>query len=137
MSEYSKEEIAIILQAAEILNKHDSSGKLNVSQFCQEADISRKNAYKHKKKFDFSLRTRDQELRRLEEIVRQLQKKLEYTELRARDADLYWELRNILVALNDDYKKNGPGKTPKRLELIESYNKISSSLGLAPLSCWE
>ena len=137
MTDYSKEEIALILQAAEILKKNESGQKINISEFCQEADISRKNAYKHKKKVDFSLNTRDQQIRRLEQIVAQLQEKLKNTELRAQEADLYWELRNILVALNDDYKKNGPGRTPPRQKLIDSFNSISSSLGLEPLSCWE
>ena len=67
----------------------------------------------------------------------QLQKKLKNTELQAQDADLYREVRNILVALNDDYKKNGPGRTLGRLKLIEAYNNVSDSLGLEPLSCWE
>jgi len=137
MSEYSKEEIALILQAAEILKKKESRQKLNISEFCQEADISRKNAYKHKKKFDFSQHTRDQQIQQLQEIVTQLQEKLKSAELAAEDAELYRELRNILVALNDDYKKNGPGRTLKRLKLIESYNNVSSSLGLELLNCWE
>jgi|GEM_PF-2082072 len=137
MADYTKEEIALILQAAEILKKNHSSLKINVSAFCQEAVISRKNAYKHKKKFDFSVSSREEKIKELEAVIEQLEHKLQLAELRAADADLYWELRNILVALNHDYKKKGPGQTPQRLRLIAAYNKISNLLGLESLSCWE
>ncbi len=45
MSTYTKEEVALVLQTAELLNKKGSSEKINISQFCREAQISRKNAY--------------------------------------------------------------------------------------------
>jgi hypothetical protein len=137
MADYTHEEIALILQAAEILKNNQSSLKINVSAFCEEADISRKNAYKHKKKFDFSVKSREEKIKELERIIEQLEHKRQLAELRAQDADLYWELRNILVALNQDYKKKGPGQTAARLKLIAAYNKISSLLGLESLSCWE
>jgi hypothetical protein len=137
MPDYTKKEIALILQAAEILKKNQSALKINVSAFCEEAVISRKNAYKHKKKFDLSVESRAAKIKQLETLIEQLQDKLQLAELRAQDADLYWELRNILVALNQDYKKKGPGKLPKRLQLINEYNRISSLLGLESLSCWE
>jgi len=137
MSEYSQEEIALILQAAAILQQHDFSQKINVSKFCQAAEISRKNAYKHKQQFDLARHSRDQQLQQLEARLAQLQEQLKLAERRAEDADLYWELRNILVALNEDYKKKGPGQTPRRRQLIAAYNRIADSRGLAPLSCWE
>jgi hypothetical protein len=137
MSEYSQEEIALILQAAAILKQHDFSQQLNVSQFCREAKISRKNAYKHKQHFDLAQHSRDQQLQQLQARLDQLEAQLKLAERRAADADLYWELRNILVALNADYKKKGPGQTPRRRQLIGAYNRIADSLGLAPLSCWE
>jgi hypothetical protein len=137
MSEYSQEEIALILQAAAILKQHDFSQKINVSKFCREAEISRKNAYKHKQQFDFARHSRDQQLQQQEALIAQLQEQLKLVERRAEDADLYWELRQILVALNADYKKKGPGQTRKRRQLINAYNRIAGSRGLAPLSCWE
>ena len=54
MSDYSKKEIALVLKTAELLRKKHSSELINVSQFCKEAGISRKNAYKHKQNIDFS-----------------------------------------------------------------------------------
>jgi len=135
MADYTKEEIAAVLYASEILNKKQSGEKINISAFCQEAGISRKNAYKHKNKL-----APEKQKEQLEELIKQLEetaKKLEHAEQQAKEADLNWQCRNILVELNADYKKNGSGKTPRRLKLIENYNKISNLLGLKPLSCWE
>jgi len=129
MPECTPEEMALILRTAEVLKKYHFSHQINISKLCQEADISRKNAYKHKKKFDFSLRTRDQNIRCLEQIVAQLQEKLKNAELRAQEADLYWELRNVLVALNnDDKKKSGPdAQAPKAYRRLQQRFKLSGS----------
>jgi hypothetical protein len=135
MADYTKEEIAIVLSASEILNKKKSGEKINVSSFCQEAGISRKNAYKHK-----NTHAPQKQKEKLDELINEMEetaKKLEHAQKQANEADLNWQCRNILVELNADYKKNGPGKTPKRLKLIENYNRISSLLGLEPLCCWE
>lgn len=137
MADYTKEEIARILQTSEILKRKDSAFKINISAFCKEAIISRKNAYKHKKNYDLSIKSRKDKVKELEAANEQLEHKLQLAEVRARDADLYWELRNILVALNTDSKKKGSGQTPQRLRLINAYNKISNSLGLEPLSSWK
>jgi len=137
MSEYTKEEISEILRTAEILKGKGSSQKFNISEFCQEAGISRKNAYKHKKKIDPSLSAFERKVQRLESEKEDLKHKLHHAEKRANEADLYWQCRTILVELNRDYKKNGAGRTPRRLELIDNYNKISDLLGFEPLSCWE
>lgn len=137
MSDYTKEEISEILRMAEILKKKGSGQKLNISAFCKEAGISRKNAYKHKKKIDPSLEASEQKIRHLEHEKEDLEHKLHHAEKRAREADLFWQCRCILVELNRDYKKKGPGRTPRRLKLIDDYNKISSLLGFEPLSCWE
>jgi hypothetical protein len=137
MSDYTKEEISEILRTAEILKKKGSSQKLNISEFCKEARISRKNAYKHKKKINPSLEAFEQKVQRLKNEKEDLEKKLHHSEKRAREADLYWQCRCILVELNRDYKKNGHGRTPRRLKLIDDYNRISGLLGFEPLSCWE
>jgi len=50
MPECTPEEMALILRTAEVLKKYHFSYQINISKLCQEADISRKNAYKHKKK---------------------------------------------------------------------------------------
>jgi len=137
MSDYTKEEISEILRVAEVLNKKGSSQKLNISKFCKEAGISRKNAYKHKKKIDPGLSAFEKKVQLLENDKEDLEHKLHHAEKRAHEADLYWQCRCILVELNRDYKKNGPGRTPRRLELIDDYNRISGLLGFEPLSCWE
>lgn len=135
MTDYTKEEIAAVIRVSEILNKRKSSEKINVSEFCKEAGISRKNAYKHKNKL-----APEKQEEKINALIAELEAaatKLELAEKRAKEADLNWQCRNILVELNADYKKNGPGKMPKRLKLIENYNRISGLLGLDPLCCWE
>ena len=133
----TKQEVAAILHAAEILQRKGFSEKINVSRFCEEAGISRKNAYKHKKNINVTVDSLEQKIHASEQQKEQIQSKLKHAEKRAREADLYWELRNILVALNNDRKKNGPDWTVKRQELIDNYNNISTLLGLEPLDCWD
>lgn len=137
MSIFSKEEIAAVLHAAEILKQKGSDEKINVSQFCREAGISRKNAYKHKKNIYPDASSLEEKLRRIEQEKAEIEKKLAHVEKRAREADLYWELRNILVALNRDVKKNGAARTRKQLQLTDEYNRISALLGLEPHNFWE
>ena len=136
MSQYTKEDISAVLHAAEILNKNNSGQKINISQFCKEAGISRKNAYKHKNKINISVAGLEQQIQQLEAAKEQIEQQLEQAQLRAREADLYWECRSILVALNRDNKKKGQGQTKKHRQLIADYNRISSLLGFEPLSCW-
>jgi hypothetical protein len=109
MATYSKQQIALVLQAAETLNQKGSSQKINVSTFCREAGISRKNAYKHKNNIDTSQRHLEQKFQQLELQNQQLRQKLGLAEARAREADLHSELRQILVALHDDIKKKETG----------------------------
>ena len=137
MPTFSKEEISAILHAAEILSKKDSSEKINISRFCKEAGISRKNAYKHKKNIDISIPSFEEKIQQLEQEKSETENKLFHAEKRAREADLYWELRNILVAFNRDTKKNGLVRNPKQQQLSDEYNRISSLLGLEPHNFWE
>lgn len=137
MSTYSKEEIAAVLQVAEILNKKGCGEKINISRFCNEAGISRKNAYKHKNNIDLSVPSLEEKVRQLEQKKAEVENKLHHAEMRAREADLYWQLRNILVALNRDVKKNGPIRSPKQLRLSDEYNRIMVSLGHEPHDFWD
>jgi hypothetical protein len=137
MSACSKEEISAVLHAAEILKRNGFSEQINVSRFCEQAGISRKNAYKHKKKINVSVDSLEQKVRHLQQEKHEIADKLELAEKRAREADLYWELRNILVALNHDAKKNKRARSGKRQELINEYNRISALLGLEPLGSWD
>jgi cell shape-determining protein MreC len=109
MAIYTKQEIAVVLQAAETLNQKGSSQKIKVSTFCREAGISRKNAYKHKNNIDSSQRHREQKFQQLELDNQQLREKLGLAEARAGEADLHSELRQILVARHDDIKKKETG----------------------------
>jgi hypothetical protein len=128
MSHYSKQEIAAVLQAAEILNQKGASEKINISQFCREAAISRKNAYKHKHNIDNSQDSLKARLAQLEQQNIQLEQQLKLAQLKARDADLY----NDCLGFLREYNLNK--KNPKRQrQLIESYNKLARSHGLKPL----
>jgi DNA primase large subunit len=126
MATYSKQEIALVLQAAETLNQKGSSQKINVSTFCREAGISRKNAYKHKNNIDLSQNILEEQMQQLELDNQQLREKLKLAEARAGEADLYSELRNILVALHDDIKKNEAGSIARQPGLIKSSNSIGN-----------
>jgi len=137
MSTFTREEIATILQTAELLKQKGSKQRFNIAEFCREAGISRKNAYKHKKAINLSPGAFEEKLKQLEEQITRIQEKLEKAEKRAQDADIYWEVRNILVALNNDIKKNGPGWTLKRQKLTDRYNSIMISLGQKPHDFWD
>ena len=109
MATYSKQEISLVLNAAETLNQKGSSQKINVSTFCGEAGISRKNAYKHKNNIDLSQNVLEEKMQQLELDNQQLREKLKLAQDRATEADLHSELRQVLVALHDDIKKNETG----------------------------
>jgi len=128
MSDYTKKEIALVLQTAELLNKKQSAEHINVSQFCKEVGISRKNAYKHKNNIDFSEEASQARVSELEKAKSEIEHKLELAEARIQDVDLKDELIGFLREYNLN-KKN-----PKRQrELIESYNKLAASHGLTCL----
>jgi len=125
MATYSKQEIALVLKAAEALNQQGSSQKINVATFCQEAGISRKNAYKHKNHIDLCQGALEGKIQQLESDNQQLREKLKLAEARATEADLHSELRQILVALHDDIKKNETGSIARQ----PGRTKSSSSIG--------
>jgi len=125
MATYSKQQIALVLHAAETLNQQGSSQQINVSSFCREAGISRKNAYKHKNNIDLSQAALEQQMQQLESDNQQLREKLKLAEAGATEADLHSELRQILVARHDDIKKNETGSIARQPGRIKS----SSSIG--------
>lgn len=126
MATYSKQKIALVLKAAEILNQLGSSQKINVSTFCREAGISRKNAYKHKNNIDLSPGALEERMHQLELDNQQLRDKLKLAEARAAEADLHSELRQILVALHDDIKKNATGSIARQPGRIKSSSNIGN-----------
>lgn len=136
MAKFSKEEIALVLQAAEILNKKGSNAKINISQFCREAGISRKNAYKHKKNTEDSQATLKEQIEVIAKEKAQVEDKLKLAETRANEVDLYSGCNEVLVKAIKHNKKNLNG-TKRQKQLIEAYNKIAESHGLEPLNFWE
>lgn len=126
MATYSKQQIALVLNAAETLNQQGSSQQINVSTFCREAGISRKNAYKHKNNIDLSQHALEGKIQQLESDNQQLREKLKLAEARATEADLHSELRQILVALHDDIKKNEAGSIARRQSRIKSSNNAGN-----------
>lgn len=126
MATYTKQQIALVLHTAELLKQKGSSQTINISTFCGEAAISRKNAYKHKNNIDLSQQKLEQQLQQLKLDNQQLREKLELAEDRAREADLYSELRQILVALHDDIKKNETGSIVRQQRLIDSSTSIGN-----------
>ena len=133
MSEYTKEDISAILHTAELLNKKGSVQKINISEFCKEAGISRKNAYKHKNNIEISESTYQERIAKLEEDKSQIEQKLELAEARASEADLHSNCREFLKQYLRDNKKN----PRRRKELINNYNRVAVSHGLEPLNFWE
>ena len=129
MSTYTKEEIALVLQIAELLKTKGSSLKINVSQFCKEANISRKNAYKHKNKIDTSPEAYEAKLDGLEKETAQLKEQLRLAEMRAKETDLHSDCREFLKQYVKDKKKNPAA----RKKYIENYNKLAVLHGLTPL----
>lgn len=125
MATYSKQQIALVLKAAETLNQQGSSQKINVSTFCREAGISRKNAYKHKNNIDLSQNVVEETMQQLELDNQQLREQLKLALARATEADLHSELRQILVARHDDIKKNETGSIARQ----PGRTKSSSSIG--------
>lgn len=128
MSEYTKEEIALVLKAAELLKNKQSTEHINVSQFCKEAGISRKNAYKHKNKIDFSEEAYQARVLELEKAIGEIEQKLELAEVRLQDADLKDDLLGFLREYN--LNKKNPNR---QKELIENYNKLALCHGLKRL----
>ena len=136
MSKYTKEEVALVLKTAELLNKKGSSEKINISQFCSEAQISRKNAYKHKKNIEDSNATLREQIEAIAKEKAQIKDKLKLAETRAKEVDLYSGCNEVLVKAIKHNKKNLNG-TKRQKQLIEAYNKIADSHGLEPLNFWE
>ncbi len=126
MATYTKQQIALVLQTAELLKQKGSSQTINISTFCREAAISRKNAYKHKNNIDLSQSCLEEKIQQLEWDNQQLREKLKLAEARAREADLYSELRQILIALHDDIKKNETGSIVRQQRLIDSSTSIGN-----------
>lgn len=126
MATYTKQQIALVLHTAELLKQKGSSQTINISTFCREAAISRKNAYKHKNNMDLSQSCLEEKIQQLEFENQQLHEKLELAEARAREADLYSELRQILVALHDDIKKNETGSIVRQQRLTDSSTSIGN-----------
>jgi hypothetical protein len=134
---WSYEEIAQVLKAAELLKRKGSTIKLNVSAFCHQIGLSRKNAYKHKRHFEQNTDHLRQQLAELKEAHSHDSEKIRLLETRLAEAEKHEKLRLVLHDLVQDYQKKEPGWTPRRQRLLDESNRISASLGLEPLSLWD
>lgn len=105
MLTYDKAEVSVVLHAAEILRKYQTKIQINVSQFCEQIGISRKNAYKHKNKNELENQQLKQENEQLKLENTELKKQLKQNDDKGKDADLYKDCLDILTALNEDKKK--------------------------------
>jgi hypothetical protein len=128
MSNFTPDEIAQTLQTAELLKEKGSSQKINVQQFCEEAGISRKNAYKHKN-------NRSPEA--FQEVIDSLQQAKETAEEQlklalklAEQADVYKRLFDLSVLIRLEAKKNNFRLTERRRKLIDEFNSIAGSHGI-------
>lgn len=133
-SPWTSEEIAQILKAAELFRQKGATQKFNVAAFCDEVGISRKNAYKHKKKYENTLSGLQLQLEALlkqhdcdAEKIRLLQERVE-------QVDMNEKLRLVMRELIVDYQKKDSGRMPRRQRLIDKYNRLSKSLGQEPLN---
>ena len=132
MSTYTKEEIALVLQIAELLKTKGSSLKINVSQFCKEANISRKNAYKHKNRH--SPETVEARIASLEKTNEALEAQLKLAMMQAEKADVYKKLFDLSVLIRLEAKKNNFRLTERRRQLIDEFNKTAGSNGIKLLN---
>lgn len=129
MSDFTPDEIAQILQVAELLKEKGSSQKINVQQFCEEAGISRKNAYKHKN--NRSPEAVKAKIASLEKAKGTIEEQLKLAMMQAQEADLYKYLFDLSVEIRvEDAKKNDDQPTEKLKKLIDEFNSIAGSHGI-------
>jgi hypothetical protein len=128
MSDFTPDEIAQILKTAELLRDKGSSQKINVQQFCEEAGISRKNAYKHKN--NRSQEAVDAKIVSLEKANEALEAQLKLAMMQAEQADVYKRLFDLAVKIRVEGKKN----EQRRRQLIDEFNKIAGSHGIKLLN---
>jgi len=124
MSDFTSDEIAQILQTAKLLREKGSSQKINVQQFCEEAGISRKNAYKHKN--NHSPEAVEAQIASLEKANEALEAQLKLAMMQAEQADVYKKLFDLAVRIRVEGKKN----EQRRRQLIDEFNKIAGSHGI-------
>lgn len=132
MSDFTPDEIAQILQAAELLREKGSSQKINVRQFCEEAGISRKNAYKHKNRH--SPETVEARIASLRKANEALEAQLKLAMMQAEKADVYKKLFDLSVLIRLEAKKNNFRLTERRRQLIDEFNKTAGSNGIKLLN---
>jgi hypothetical protein len=132
MSDFTSDEIAQILQAAELLKEKGSSQKINVQRFCEEAGISRKNAYKHKN--NRSPEAIKETIASLQKVKETLEEQLRLAMMQAEQADVYKRLFDLSVAIRVENKKNNDRVTERRRQLIDEFNNIAGSHGIKLLS---
>jgi hypothetical protein len=101
--------------------------KINVQQFCEEAGISRKNAYKHKN--NRATAALEKRIEKLEQLKLIAEAELKLTRMRAENADVYEHLLDLAVEMYHDIKKNDT-VTPEQEMLMDEYVRVANSHGI-------
>jgi hypothetical protein len=127
LSDFTHDEIALILKAAELLKQKGCSQKINVQQFCEDVGISRKNAYKHKK--NRATAALEKKIEKLEQRKLITEAELKLARMRAENADVYEHLLDLSVEMYHDIKKNDR-VTPEQEKLMAEYARLASSHGI-------
>lgn len=138
MAKFTSEEIATVLRTAELLHQKGVDQRINISKFCKDAGISRKNAYKHKRKIDKQIRNLKEEKQHLERKCQAILEKLHCAEKVAREVDITSGVNEVLFeAVKHNIRKKNLIGTPEQKKLINDYNKIADSHGLERLPSLE
>ena len=132
MADFTPEEIAQILQTAELLRAKGATQKINIQQFCNEAGISRKNAYKHKN--NRSPEKLNETIAELQKAKTSVEEQLRLALLQAEQADVYKRLFDLSVAIRVEAKKNKNRLTARRKKLIDEFNEIAAAHGIKLLN---
>lgn len=127
MSDFTHDEIAQVLKVAKLLRQKGCMQKINVQQFCEEAGISRKNAYKHKN--NRATAALEKRIEKLEQLKLIAEAELKLTRMRAENADVYEHLLDLAVEMYHDIKKNDT-VTPEQEMLMDEYVRVANSHGI-------
>jgi transcriptional regulator with XRE-family HTH domain len=127
LSDFTHDEIAQVLKVAELLKQKGCSQKINVQQFCEEAGISRKNAYKHKN--NRATAALEKKIERLEQLKLITEAEFKLARMRAENADVYEHLLDLAVEMYHDIKKNDT-VTPEQERLMDEYVRVANSHGI-------
>lgn len=112
---WTHEEIGQVLKVAELLNRKSPGQKFNVSAFCEEIGLSRKNAYKHKRHYEEEITRLRQQLAQLQEQHSADVEKTRLLEARLAEAERNEKLQAVMRELIQDSQKKKSRDSAKSL----------------------